>query len=181
MDHPEPVLLTDRCRLRALHRDDAPHVWDASRHPGFTDGMLWDPPERMEQIYEFTEQKRALWGTEEYCFTIEEKETAAFLGRITLRTLGTPGLWDIGYFLHPKAWGKGYMTEAAAEVLRFAFGELGASAVESGHFTWNEKSGNVLRRIGMRHVGVVAEVEKHSKRIPEHKYRLTAEEYRART
>lgn len=175
--HPEPILETQRCRLRALHRDDALHIWEASRHPGFTDGMLWNPPETMEEIHAFTDEKLALWGTEEYCFTIEAKDTGDFLGRITLRATGKPDVWDIGYFLHPKAWGKGYMTEAAEEVLRFAFEDIGAASVESRHFLWNEKSGNVLRRIGMTHVGIVKEVEKNGELVEENKYRMTKEEF----
>ena len=58
MAHPEPVLTTARCRLRALHRDDSAHIWEASRHPGFTDGMLWNPPEHIEEIHAFTDHKK---------------------------------------------------------------------------------------------------------------------------
>lgn len=144
--------------------------------------MLWNPPERMEEIYAFTDQKIALWGTDEYCFTIEEKETGGFLGRITLRKQEAPGTWDIGYFLHPNAWGKGYMTEAIREVLRFAFEDVGAVAVHSGHATWNEKSGNVLKRSGMRFVGTIeCGFIKNGTPVPEHKYSLTREEYAALT
>ena len=179
MTHPDPVLLTARCRLRALHRDDAPHIWEASRHPGFTDGMLWNPPKHIDEIHAFTDEKLALWGTEEYCFTIEDKETGAFLGRIALRSLGKPREWDIGYFLHPKAWGKGYMTEALEEVVRFAFDDLDAAFIDSGHATWNDKSGNVLKRAGFTHThSVDCGFVKNGKPVPEHKYRITAEEYR---
>jgi RimJ/RimL family protein N-acetyltransferase len=54
---------------------------------------------------------------------------------------------EIGYWLTPRAQGKGYATEAVAAVLTAAFAR-DKRAVQSGYFEGNQRSANVLRKLG---------------------------------
>ncbi len=63
---------------------------------------------------------------------------------------GTPCV-EIGWRLRRDAWGRGYATEAAREVLRHGFETLGLDEVVSFTAVANEPSRAVMRRIGMRH------------------------------
>ena len=45
------------------------------------------------------------------------------------------------------------MTEAAAEILRFGFQQLGSRSIESKHVVGNAPSRRVLEKIGLRFVG----------------------------
>jgi RimJ/RimL family protein N-acetyltransferase len=59
---------------------------------------------------------------------------------------------DIGYWLTPDAWGRGYATEAGRAVLRLAR-TLGHRAVRAAHRLDNPGSGRVLERLGFRAIG----------------------------
>jgi RimJ/RimL family protein N-acetyltransferase len=56
----------------------------------------------------------------------------------------------IGWLLDPAFVGHGYATEAAAEVLRICFEDLGLHRVVAGAFADNTASLRVMERIGMR-------------------------------
>ena len=60
----------------------------------------------------------------------------------------TPAV-EIGWRLARAAWGSGYATEAATEVLRFAFEELRLGEVVSFTAVENRRSRAVMERIGM--------------------------------
>ncbi|GIJ41777.1 GNAT family N-acetyltransferase [Micromonospora andamanensis] len=59
---------------------------------------------------------------------------------------------EIGWHLHPDAWGHGYATEAAAAVLDDAFGR-GLTRVIAVTDPDNHASRAVCRRLGMTHLG----------------------------
>jgi len=50
-------------------------------------------------------------------------------------------------------WGQGYATEAAREMLRFGFEDLGLHRIFASHFKHNPASGRILNKLGMRHEG----------------------------
>jgi RimJ/RimL family protein N-acetyltransferase len=58
---------------------------------------------------------------------------------------------EIGWRLRRDAWGRGYATEAAREVLRHGFETLGLAEVVSFTTVANEPSRAVMRKLGMRH------------------------------
>ena len=59
---------------------------------------------------------------------------------------------ELGYWITPDAWGRGYATEAAGAVLRAARA-AGVRRVTAGHFVDNPASGRVLRKLGFRPTG----------------------------
>lgn len=151
----DTVLETPRCVLRAPSRTDMPHIFLASRVPGFTDGMLWSPPETLEELEGPLETNLAAWraGTA-YTFTVETR-AFVFVGRVALRRIAQGRVWNLGFWTHPEQQGRGYATEAATAVLRFGFTRLGAERVEACHALWNRGSRRVLETLGMtfaRHV-----------------------------
>ena len=60
---------------------------------------------------------------------------------------------ELGYWLGVPYWGRGYATEAAREMLRHGFEDLGLHRIFATHFKQNPASGNVLKKIGMRYEG----------------------------
>jgi RimJ/RimL family protein N-acetyltransferase len=69
------------------------------------------------------------------------------------------GRAELGYWLTPEAWGRGYATEAASAVLRVAR-TLGHAEIGARHFVDNPASGRVLEKVGFRRTGRVT--ERHS-------------------
>jgi RimJ/RimL family protein N-acetyltransferase len=63
---------------------------------------------------------------------------------------------ELGYWLTPEAWGRGYATEAASAVLRLAR-TLGHRRIGAYHFLDNPGSGRVLEKLGFRSTSFVSE------------------------
>ena len=130
---------------------ELPHVWSATRVPGFNDGMLWDPPENVAEMEARLSVDRRAWESGiAFGFTIETRDSGEFLGRISIDRGSEPGEWSIGFWVHPDHQGRGYATEAAAALVEFGFGRLGARVITAAHASWNEASRKVLERIGMK-------------------------------
>jgi RimJ/RimL family protein N-acetyltransferase len=68
---------------------------------------------------------------------------------------------ELGYWLTPDAWGRGYATEAGHAVVRMARESLRLKRLVSGHFIDNPASGKVLRKLGFRPTGRI--VPRHSR------------------
>lgn len=144
---------TPRLLLRCPLEADIPHIFSATRYAGFNDGMLWEPPERIEDMKDSLSNSLKAWESGEgYTFSIEEKDTGDFLGRIAIRKTEEPACWNIGFWTHPVHQGKGIMTEAVKAVLELGFTTLGAHRIEACHALWNKASEAVLKKNGMTFV-----------------------------
>lgn len=64
---------------------------------------------------------------------------------------------EIGYWIAPEHWGRGYATEAASAVLRLAR-TLGHQRIGARHFLDNPASAAVLEKLGFRKSGPLVDV-----------------------
>ena len=62
--------------------------------------------------------------------------------------------YELGYWLGKDYWGKGYATESSKYLLEYALGKLDSSKIKSGYFIDNIPSGNVLKKLGFKEVGI---------------------------
>lgn len=87
-----------------------------------------------------------------FCLSLANQEPLGLIGLInSLSKFKNAELW---FKLHPKYWGKGYVTEAALAILKFGFEELVLHRIEAGVATENIASIKVLGKIGMRREGM---------------------------
>lgn len=88
-------------------------------------------------------------------FAAELRDNGIFLGFIGLSVPGFDAPFmpavEIGWRLASELWGQGLATEAAREVLRFAFQELGLMQVVSFTVPENARSRRVMEKLGMTH------------------------------
>jgi len=146
------ILETERLLLRPFRREDAEAVaavagnWDVAR-------MLARVPHpyTRDMAEEWISSHALSWENgEEYIFCIElDGQTAGSIGLRRSRK----AVYELGYWLDDRWWGKGLATEAVGRIVRFAFGELGAVRLVSGHFADNPASGRVLQKCGFRYTG----------------------------
>lgn len=73
------------------------------------------------------------------------------IGGIGLNVLGN-GVHELGYWLTPSAWGRGYATEAGKAVIEMARHALPVRRIEASHHLGNEASRRVLMKLGFREV-----------------------------
>ncbi|WP_429951193.1 GNAT family N-acetyltransferase [Enterococcus sp. AZ101] len=83
-------------------------------------------------------------------YGVELKETGQLIGTIDLRVEEQHNIAELGYALNRDYWGKGYMPEAANEILRLGFEELRLMRIFAVHDIDNAKSGRVMEKIGMK-------------------------------
>ena len=155
---------SDRVRLRAWQPGDAPRLldirsrWDVAR-------WLDDPPEVMASLVE-AEVRIAEWrnrylgtGGRRGAWLIEERATGQPVGSVSLARLpgGSDDDVEIGWVLHPDAWGRGFAREAAALLLQYAFAR-GLPMVHAVTRVDNVASHRVCAAIGLRDLGVVHDV-----------------------
>ena len=62
--------------------------------------------------------------------------------------------YELGYWLGKDYWGKGYATESSKYLLEYALKKLDLPKIKSGYFVDNLPSGNVLKKLGFKEVGV---------------------------
>ena len=87
-----------------------------------------------------------------YFLVIEEKETGVFIGSIGYTVMEcTPmgKLVHLGYFILPEYHGRGCMTEALRELLRYAFEDGGVYRISTGCLSENRGSERVMQKCGL--------------------------------
>jgi RimJ/RimL family protein N-acetyltransferase len=177
----EFTLVTSRCRLRHVSEADFPHIWSASHVAGFNDGMRWDPPQHESELLEPYGKTVQWWADDQaYQFTIEERSAGRFLGRIVIRRVSEPEVWNIGFWTHPREQGHGYMTEAARRIVQFGFEDLHAIRIEADHAIWNQASERVLQKLGMTFREPLPQgFQKRGQWVAENRLAITREEWQA--
>ena len=173
---------TERCILRCVSEQDIPYVFSATRFLGFNDGMLWEPPQSIEELHEPLQRNLQAWESGlAYTFTIECSNTGTFLGRISIRKHNeVDNAWNLGFWTHPEHQRQGYMTEAAKTILDFGFTVLQANHIQAYHALWNTGSEKVLKRIGMKFVRYIPQgFEKHGKWVEENLFAIEIKDWKA--
>lgn len=146
----DTVLESKRCKLRCVSEADADYYWEVLQYPGFTDGLLVNPATSKEEVVQWIKNDLTAWAkSEKYSFSILSK-SKQFLGRINIRTVHSQGIWNMGFWVLPSHWGKGYAAEAALTVFEFAFEQLHVKKISAAHAQANIQSKRVLEKIGMR-------------------------------
>ncbi len=88
-------------------------------------------------------------------FSVVEKTSGRWLGQAgPWRPEGWPGN-EVGWTLHPDAWGKGYATESAIAAIDWAFANLGWNNVIHCIDPANAASQALAQRLGSRNLGPV--------------------------
>jgi RimJ/RimL family protein N-acetyltransferase len=157
-------LRSERLLLREWAADDVDFVfdlysrWDVQRFIGRVPRVMEDRAEAVERIARWRSMSLpaplGIW-------VVSEQLSGQRVGVVLLKDIpasnhGGPllpsGDIEIGWHLHPSAWGRGYATEAAAVVLQHAF-DGGLDVVVAVTHPENAASQRVCTRIGMEHRG----------------------------
>jgi RimJ/RimL family protein N-acetyltransferase len=147
-----PQLQTERLVLRQWHDDD---LWAFAELNADPEVMEYFPaPLTPEQSAEMMGRQQSLLDAgRPALFAAEIWSTSAFIGFIglnvpTFTAPFTPCV-EIGWRLARSAWGQGYATEGAHAVLKYGFVTLGLPEIVSFTAAQNQRSRDVMERIGM--------------------------------
>ena len=99
---------------------------------------------------------RREWDQETgYSFLIFLREGDGLLGGVTLSNVrrGVSQTGSLGYWIGAPHARHGYMSEALAVVMRFAFEQLGLHRLEAACLDYNDASRGLLEKSGFRNIG----------------------------
>jgi ribosomal-protein-serine acetyltransferase len=164
----KPILLdvplkleTERLVLRAPEQTgDGPIVNQAIKE-SFNELKAWLPfaqtlPAVEETEINLRESHLKFLSRESFRFLIFHKETNEFVGTTSLQGID----WDIpkceiGYWIHTKFSGNGYMTEAVKEITNFGLAQLNFKRIEIRCESTNLKSRSIPEKIGYELEGIL--------------------------
>lgn len=156
------ILHTKRLTLRPFTIDDAEEMYkNWASDPDVTKYLSWTPHGSVED----TRSLLALWEEETkkpdtYNWTIvfHDGKKDILIGGISLFGISDNSeRAEVGYCMSKKYWGKGIMTEAFSEVLRYCFEDVGFYRIEGQHAAPNIGSGRVMEKCGLKYEGTMRE------------------------
>lgn len=147
------MLQTKRLLLRRWREEDADSLFLYASDPEVGPAAGWLPHRSREESLEVI--RTVLNGAE--CYAICERGETRAIGAVELRLNGHTDLTqrddecELGYWLGRPFWGRGYMLEAARELLRHGFEDLAMHAIWCGYYDGNFKSKRVQEKLGFLH------------------------------
>lgn len=157
MGLPTPTLRSDRLRLRPVEDADADALYALQSDPHVL--RFWDAPPWIDRdrAAAFIARSRQMAddGTG-VRWAIDRTDAGAFIGWISL-SRWNPAYRSaaLGYCFGTAVWGRGYATEAARTVLRWAYDTLDLNRVQAETDTRNAASARVLEKVGFVREGTL--------------------------
>jgi len=148
------ILETDRLILRRFKLSDLTDFYEYAKNPNVGPNAGWDyhksRDESLHLLKNFVESEE-VWA-------LELKDELKVIGSIGLhkdRKRDNKSACMIGYVIGEDYWGKGLATEAAKEVIKYAFEQLNASILSVYHYPFNDKSKAVIDKCGFEFEGIL--------------------------
>lgn len=144
------ILTTERLILRPWTGVDAESLFEYASDPDVGPIAGWPPHKNVEESLGVI--RNVFTGAE--CYAICEKGSHKAIGAVELKLNGHTDMTEsdeeceLGYWLGKPFWGRGYMPEAAAELIRHGFEDLGMTTIWCGYYDGNNKSRRVQEKLG---------------------------------
>ena len=147
------MLKTERLILRRWEESDAESLYEYAKDPDVGPIAGWPAHQSIEESRDVI--RNVFQGKEAYAVCLKTDSKA--IGAIELKLNGHTDLTEcddeceLGYWLGKPFWGQNIMPEAAGELLRHAFEEIGMQRVWAGYYEGNSKSRRVQEKCGFRY------------------------------
>jgi len=147
------VLETERLILRPWQESDAEDLFRYASNPDVGPIAGWPAHKSVEESRGVI--KNVFNGRG--CFAVCLKSSGEAVGCIELKLNGHTDMTErddeceLGYWLGKPFWGQGLIPEAAEEVIRHGFEDMGMVKIWCGYYDGNEKSKRVQEKLGFRY------------------------------
>lgn len=156
---PFPEIHTNRLFLRQILKEDQEQIFKGLSHPevikfyGVNYHTFEETLEQMKWYENLEKSGSGIW----WAIT---SETEGFMGAIGFNDLNKEHRKaELGYWLMPRFWKKGYLTEAAGEVLIYGFRDLKLHRIEAYVESKNIASAITLKKLKFHHEGRMVDSE----------------------
>lgn len=144
------MLETKDLILRKWREEDARDLYEYAKDPRVGPSAGWPVHTSVENSLEIIKTV----FSRENIFAVVLKETNKAIGSIGLHNSESSNLGisqkegELGYWIGVPYWGRGLIPQAAKEIIRYGFEDLGLNAIWCGYFDGNEKSRRVQEKCG---------------------------------
>lgn len=144
------MIETERLILRKWEESDADSLYEYAKDPAVGPNAGWPPHKNIEESLNVI--KTVFNGAE--CYAICQKGNNIAIGAVELKLNGHTDMTkrddecELGYWIGKPFWGRGYMPEAAAALIKRGFEELGMTTIWCGYYDGNHKSKRVQEKLG---------------------------------
>jgi ribosomal-protein-alanine N-acetyltransferase len=153
-----PTLSTERLILRSLTPDDAESLFRHASNPNVTRYASWDAHTSIDQSIRFVGE----YAPSQYLQAIPEPIAICERGNVGEVIGVTGGIWadrnnfcmEIGFWVAEPYWNRGYVTEAARELVRYLFATYTVERVQAHCLVENRASARALEKIGLQFEGI---------------------------
>lgn len=154
----QPTLTTERLLLRPFTLADAADVQRLAGDWAVADTTANIPHPYGDGVAEAwisSHAEQFALGTA-VVFAITLKSTGELAGAISLFSIRAAfDRGEMDYWVGVPYWNRGFCSEAAKAVIRYAFDDLGLNRVFAEHMTRNPGSGRVMQKAGMTYEGTL--------------------------
>ena len=148
------ILQTKRLVLRPWTTEDAEALYHYASDPEIGPNAGWPAHKSIEESVQAIRDVLSI--PETFAITLRDaRDPQAPIGAISLKigedsdlAIGSNQA-ELGYWIARPLWGKGYAPEAASEVIRHGFCDLGLEAIWAGHVEGNDQSRRVQEKMGL--------------------------------
>jgi ribosomal-protein-alanine N-acetyltransferase len=151
---------TDKLLLRPISTADIYPVWKGLSHPeviryyGVSFSTLEETRVQMDWYATIEKEKTGQW------WAVCDPGDNHFYGAIGYNDIHPlHHRAEIGFWLLPEFWGKGFMPEAAKLIIRYGFEEIGLHRIYAYVETENQNSKKILLKLGFALEGTMKECE----------------------
>jgi putative acetyltransferase len=148
------VLETKRMLLRPWTIEDLDDFYEYAKNPNVGPNAGWEPHKDKEISLEILQS------------FIEKDEVRAIVYKENDKVIGSLGVHSdrkregvqakmIGYVLSETYWGKGLMSEAVKEAMKYLFEEEKIDIISCYHYPFNSRSKRVIEKSGFRYEGTL--------------------------
>lgn len=141
---------TSRLFLETWALQDFDAFSEVARDPKVMHYIAEGEPWPASRIGWFMGLQRAYQETLGFCnWKLTSRDSGELVGFCGLAPLKIANAPEIGWWLKPCHWGKGYASEAAVKVLDVAFSEHALERIVARAYRQNERSISLMKRLGM--------------------------------
>lgn len=152
-------LLTDRLYLRTINEDDIEDIYEYSKEENVGPNAGWRPHSNIEETKQIAKD-----------IFIDKEDIFGIILKSDNKLIGTIGFMDdpkrennqgrmIGYAMGEKHWGKGIMSEAVKEVVRYGFEGLNYQYISAYCYPTNKGSRRLLEKSHFDYEGCLRKAE----------------------
>lgn len=155
------ILHTENLTLRPWREEDAESLYEYAKDPDVGPIAGWPAHRSVEESRMVIREVFSAPECYAICLHGEDKP----IGSIALKLNGQTDMTErddeceLGYWLGKPFWGRGYIPEAATELLCHGFEELSMTTIWCGYYDGNHKSKRVQEKLGFRYHHTCDEVE----------------------